>query len=121
MDDGGGADNAKQKSNNNVAMSPVEANVGATAGHATTPNDVMMEAAKLSLQRNLAQVAARAAAAAAAASHSRLSFSVDSLLGGGCGRDAKRGLKEQSEPKGLSRYIVSFLFSVAIGSASELD
>ena len=118
MDDGGGSNStdnpSKQKSNNNVAMSPVEANAAAAA----TPNDVMMEAAKLSLQRNLAQVAARAAAAAAAASHSRLSFSVDSLLGGGCGRDGKRGLKEQSEPKGLSRYIVSFLFLVAIGSAS---
>ena len=80
------------------------------------PSDVMMmeATAKLNLmQRNLAQVAARAAAAAAAAAHaahsqSRLSFSVDSLLGGsggGGGRSseaaAKRGLhQEQSEPKG---------------------
>ena len=75
-----------------------------------TPSDVMMmeATAKLNLmQRNLAQVAARAAAAAhaahaAAAAHtqSRLSFSVDSLLGGGR-EAAKRGLKEPSEPKGL--------------------
>ena len=78
------------------------------------PSDVMMmeATAKLNLmQRNLAQVAARAAAAAAAAAHaahsqSRLSFSVDSLLGGGGGRSseatAKRGLlhQEQSDPKG---------------------
>ena len=102
MDDGPGAavnaTNNREKSNNNRAMSPSETT-------AATPSDVMMmeATAKLNLmQRNLAQVAARAAAAAAAAAHSqsRLSFSVDSLLGGGHGRRQK----EQSEPKGSDTY-----------------
>lgn len=98
MDDGPEAANVtanSHKINNNRAMSPNE-----TATAAVQPSDVMMmeATAKLNLmQRNLAQVAARAAAAAAAAAHSqsRLSFSVDSLLGGGHGRRQK----EQSEPK----------------------
>jgi hypothetical protein len=62
---------------------------------------MMMEAAKLNLQRNLAQVAAAraAAAAAAAATQSRLSFSVDSLLS-----NNKKGFQphpglSSSEPK----------------------
>ena len=100
MDDGPGAavNATREKSNNNRAMSPSETTTA-------TPSDVMMmeATAKLNLvQRNLAQVVARAAAAAAAAAHSqsRLSFSVDSLLGGGHGRRQK----EQSEPKGSDTY-----------------